>query len=607
MPAIKTTEPHEPKRHGTAATVLMDGVNTFSQAASSQRKRKRGVSNLPRSGDESISARLDVKDLDIIAGSSRLRSSLKALVDDVDAEVPSVSRHQKLSAPTPHAAQVRLDRQEAYSTTKQTLNKWTDTVKSVRSADQLVFPLEGKAGGTLSHGNHHSSHQSGQPDSRPSTKLENRISLTLSLAVQGPEKDKTTLGSAESKSKNKHTKARTAHLRMERELLLRKEAKAKRLKKIKSKSYRRILRKTQRKTAEDLLPPGNTNADEMEVLGEGGDYCQSDSSQPEAEQDHGVICPPSVDKVALSELPSGTIPGQRLFAMKFMEEAEKRNAVKDKPLEGSECQEFPQGRRIFHDGLPVDSTGSVKSVSIAKKKSAISEKVKIDSPTNLKSSRAEEATNPWLCPQSTNGNSGLEAVASVTLVPQRDEKRTSISVLGDRDATIATLATFPTSGSILPSLAPQTPDEALFDTARGDQPGLLARAFAGDNILPEIQGQQPKQSSPQGHGALGLQGWGTWDVSLGSASRSRKQKKASGRKSEYNGTRIEKVVLNQQICKKGSKYLATTLPYPFETGDQYERSLRFPIGQEWSTKQTHQALTAPKVIVKGGTVIAPLS
>lgn len=51
--------------------------------------------------------------------------------------------------------------------------------------------------------------------------------------------------------------------------------------------------------------------------------------------------------------------------------------------------------------------------------------------------------------------------------------------------------------------------------------------------------------------------------------------------------------------------MATQLPHTFETKQQYERSLRMPIGPEWSTKETVQSATKPRVMVKQG-VIKPM-
>jgi len=51
--------------------------------------------------------------------------------------------------------------------------------------------------------------------------------------------------------------------------------------------------------------------------------------------------------------------------------------------------------------------------------------------------------------------------------------------------------------------------------------------------------------------------------------------------------------------------MASQLPHEFENKTQYERSLRMPLGPEWSTKETFQSSTKPRVIVKQD-VIKPM-
>ncbi|RYF40707.1 MAG: hypothetical protein EOO38_21560, partial [Cytophagaceae bacterium] len=69
--------------------------------------------------------------------------------------------------------------------------------------------------------------------------------------------------------------------------------------------------------------------------------------------------------------------------------------------------------------------------------------------------------------------------------------------------------------------------------------------------------------------------------------------------------KLDKVIINERRQKSNVKYMASQLPFPFETREQYERSLRVPKGKEWTTKRTFQDATKPRVIVKQG-VIAPL-
>lgn len=57
---------------------------------------------------------------------------------------------------------------------------------------------------------------------------------------------------------------------------------------------------------------------------------------------------------------------------------------------------------------------------------------------------------------------------------------------------------------------------------------------------------------------------------------------------------------------QNDKYLASQLPHEYENKDQYERSLRLPVGPEWTTKQTFQNATKPRILMKQG-IIAPMA
>jgi U3 small nucleolar RNA-associated protein 14 len=49
------------------------------------------------------------------------------------------------------------------------------------------------------------------------------------------------------------------------------------------------------------------------------------------------------------------------------------------------------------------------------------------------------------------------------------------------------------------------------------------------------------------------------------------------------------------------------VPYPFKTREQYEASLRNPLGKEWNTHEVFQKLTMPRVTTKMGAIIDPLT
>ena len=52
--------------------------------------------------------------------------------------------------------------------------------------------------------------------------------------------------------------------------------------------------------------------------------------------------------------------------------------------------------------------------------------------------------------------------------------------------------------------------------------------------------------------------------------------------------------------------MAHKLPHGFENREQYENTIRTPIGKEWQTTVSFQTMTRPKVIVEAGQVINPL-
>jgi U3 small nucleolar RNA-associated protein 14 len=69
---------------------------------------------------------------------------------------------------------------------------------------------------------------------------------------------------------------------------------------------------------------------------------------------------------------------------------------------------------------------------------------------------------------------------------------------------------------------------------------------------------------------------------------------------------VEEMNCGANYLSQNVKYLASSLPHPFETRAQYERSLRLPVGPEWTTKETFQDATKPRILLKQG-IIAPMS
>lgn len=201
--------------------------------------------------------KLTVADLLPTISDPRLKKSLELLTDDkIKNRSKSGGIPQKLEVPLAKRQQDRLDRAAAYDKSKETLNRWIETVKANRRAEHLSFPLQDPdelaAKGTT--------RLLPTTSSKPLTTLESTIQNILEisgLAPTGGKSEEAQLQAFEELQSNKlpieEVQARRAELRKARDLLFREEIRAKRIKKIKSKSYRRVHRREREHIAEKQL------------------------------------------------------------------------------------------------------------------------------------------------------------------------------------------------------------------------------------------------------------------------------------------------------------------------------------------------------------------
>ncbi|KAL2203257.1 Utp14-domain-containing protein [Sarocladium strictum] len=164
--------------------------------------------------------------------------------------------------------------------------------------------------------------------------------------------------------------------------------------------------------------------------------------------------------------------------------------------------------------------------------------------------------------------------------------------------------------------APQTSNKAQKSkNTKVSRSELLARAFAGDTAIEEDFAREKAETTREEDDKIvdnTLPGWGSW-VGDGVSQKDRARNKGryvvkqEGIKAkDRKDAKLDRVIMNEKHAKKNSKYLATQLPHMYESKQQYERSLRLPVGPEWVTKQTHHEATQPRVRVKQG-IITPLS
>ncbi|KAJ3861098.1 Utp14-domain-containing protein [Lentinula novae-zelandiae] len=209
-------------------------------------RKRRVIKERTEAGVESEfrtqSAGLSLNDLLLPLGQSSLEKSVKVLQSQSGGNATSAGKKKKpqtLSVPLPQRTQERLDREAAYEQTKEEVDKWSATMKRISEADHLSFPLQAQPQGKVSN-------LELAAKFKPSTALETTISSLLSSANLAT--DASVLDTEENILKTnaisvEDVAERRRELRQMRELMFRAEIKAKRVKKIKSKVYRRLKRK----------------------------------------------------------------------------------------------------------------------------------------------------------------------------------------------------------------------------------------------------------------------------------------------------------------------------------------------------------------------------
>lgn len=247
---------------------LVSRTNTESSATSRHNNWIIDTHGSTKSSEFGLSStkKLTIVDLFPSVTDPNLKRSMKLLTNN---EILSTNRKHmpaKLKVPLTRRERDRLDRAAAYGKSKETLNRWIETVKHNRRAEHLCFPLPNPDGVSAS------GKQRFLPKIEPRqfTDLESTIQEILVDSGLAPVKPVFDNDRAPGDLPIKQVPleefhARGAELRRARELLFREETRARRIKKIKSQSYRRVHRKERERNAQReknaLLAAGFDNSE----------------------------------------------------------------------------------------------------------------------------------------------------------------------------------------------------------------------------------------------------------------------------------------------------------------------------------------------------------
>ncbi|KFY35067.1 hypothetical protein V494_06236 [Pseudogymnoascus sp. VKM F-4513 (FW-928)] len=664
-----------------------------------------------------------------------VKRSLKLLAAEAKSEGAKNGVSGKLAVPLARREQEVLNRSAAYDKTKETLERWTDTVKHNRRAEHLMFPLPDADHLSMSTNTKLQPTTSSKPFNELETAIQNILEQSGLATVDG-RTDEDKIAEFEELETNKmsleEVKARRDQLRMARELMFREEARSKRIKKIKSKSYRRVHRKQREKeerlNKDALLEAGIVpSEDEQEAhdrrraeermgsrhrgskwakatkdagraawdedarsamnemavrdeelrkriegkssLRDGADRDEdlSDSDDFGSDDDEGLGEAQLLSNLDNKGPISDTGVGGRLSNMAFMLKAdaarkrENDEAVAQLRRELTTGSVEPEdeplgdvGRRSFGPGSQKaaqnetnpqqesdgerDEETSPVTRERNKSTSKSSNNDKVPSST-MRHSHAPKhaAVSPTVSSDQAHEGGAWSQVSSRKNATEssdarrRKQKAQSSGATDELDLTNVSMiaAPFKASNKLGGKKKSTATGTAYLDVPSDDDSdeeagpklpfairdqALIARAFAGADVVGEFEAEKRQVVEDEDEKVVDntLPGWGSWTGDgLGKKSKARNKgrhmvKTEGIKEKDRKDVKLDKVIINEKRVKKNVKYLASSLPHPFETRAQYERSLRLPVGPEWTTKETFQDATKPRVLLKQG-IIAPMS
>ncbi|KAF1485246.1 hypothetical protein FQV08_0011697, partial [Pygoscelis antarcticus] len=144
-----------------------------------------------------------------------------------------------------------------------------------------------------------------------------------------------------------------------------------------------------------------------------------------------------------------------------------------------------------------------------------------------------------------------------------------------------------------------------------DQRGVITEAFAGDDVVADFRREKRKaeQAGKPQPVNLVLPGWGEWG-GTGLKPSAKKIKRfllkpppAPPRKDQH----LPHVIVSERRNIHAAAHQVSELPFPFERHQQFEQSIRTPVGPTWNTQRAFQKLTAPRVVTRAGHIIQPIS
>ncbi|CAH8496951.1 unnamed protein product [Heterobilharzia americana] len=136
---------------------------------------------------------------------------------------------------------------------------------------------------------------------------------------------------------------------------------------------------------------------------------------------------------------------------------------------------------------------------------------------------------------------------------------------------------------------------------------LRKRSSLQQKFLAE-KSETAKEEAPQDIDTF-LPGWNSW-TGPGTEAADEKKRKARiipAPKIKREDDKKSHVIVKRRVNQEFKQHLVKSIPFPYNTPEQFEAFISQPICREWTTECSHRELTRPKVTVQSGRIIRPIS
>ncbi|XP_030199747.1 U3 small nucleolar RNA-associated protein 14 homolog A [Gadus morhua] len=144
-----------------------------------------------------------------------------------------------------------------------------------------------------------------------------------------------------------------------------------------------------------------------------------------------------------------------------------------------------------------------------------------------------------------------------------------------------------------------------------EQRDVIKEAFAGDDVISDFLKDKRREEEAGRPKVvdLTLPGWGEWGgqgLQPSKKKRRRFRLKTAPPPPRKDGG-LASVIISEKRDSSVSMHQVGALPHPFLLPEQFEVTMRAPVGATWNTRQAVKKITMPKIVTKVGAIIQPMS